>query len=50
LDATWEVEEFKMTYLKVQLTDTLFVGEEGNVVDLFVGRAYLRRKPVKETD
>jgi len=43
-DATWEtVEDFKDRYPVFQLTDELFVGEEGSVVDSFVGRQYRRR-------
>jgi hypothetical protein len=33
----------------VQLTDELFVKEEENVVDSFVGRTYRGRKLVKKT-
>ncbi|KAG8078606.1 hypothetical protein GUJ93_ZPchr0007g4874 [Zizania palustris] len=40
-DASWEqLEDFKRRFLEVQLTDELFVGEEGNVIDAFVGRKY----------
>ena len=42
---TWEqLEDFVATYPTVQLEDELFVGEEGNVVDSFVGHAYRCRK------
>jgi hypothetical protein len=36
------------SYSNVQLMEELFVGEEGNVVDLFVARVYRWRKPIKE--
>ena len=43
-DATWEpVADFKERYPTFQLADELFVGEEGNVVDSFLGRHYRRR-------
>jgi len=43
-DATWEpIVDFKERYPLFQLADELFVGEEGNVVDSFVGRQYWRR-------
>ena len=43
-DATWEpIADFKERYPAFQLADELFVGEEGNVVDSFVGRQYRRR-------
>jgi hypothetical protein len=49
-DATWEpLEEFKVQFPHVELTDELFVSEGGNVVDAFVGRQYSRRAPRKET-
>jgi hypothetical protein len=42
-DATWEkLEDFKSLFPRVELTDELFVGEGGNVVDAFVGRQYSR--------
>jgi hypothetical protein len=41
----WEqLEEFKIQYLEVQLADELFVGEESNVIDAFLGRKYFRCK------
>jgi hypothetical protein len=44
-DATWEqCSEFKRRYPEIQLEDELFVGEEGNVIDAFVGRQFIRRK------
>jgi hypothetical protein len=44
-DTSWEqLEEFKVRYPQVQLADELFVGEEGNVIDAFLGRKYFRRK------
>jgi len=44
-DATWELlEDFVKTYLQWQLEDELFLGEEGSVVDAFVGIKYRRRK------
>jgi hypothetical protein len=44
-DPSWEqLEEFKIRYSEVQLADELFVGEEGNVIDAFLGRKYFRRK------
>jgi hypothetical protein len=47
--ATWEkVADFKLAYLKVQLEDDLFLGEEGNVVDSFVGKVYQRRRPTRQ--
>lgn len=40
-DATWDnLLEFKASYPSVQLADTLFAGEGGNVIDNFVGRTY----------
>ena len=43
-EATWEpIAAFKERYPAFQLADELFVGEEGNVVDSFVGRSYRRR-------
>jgi hypothetical protein len=50
-DTTWvAVQEFKAAYLDVQLTDELFLGEKGNVIDSFVGQVYHIRKaqPNKE--
>jgi hypothetical protein len=50
-DMTWvAVQEFKAAYLDVQLTDELFLGEKGNVIDSFVGQVYHIRKaqPNKE--
>jgi hypothetical protein len=55
-DATWEqCNEFKRRYPEIQLEDELFVGEEGNVIDAFVGRQFTRRRnkeeaPGKETN
>ena len=44
VDATWEpIADFKERYPAFQLADELFVGEEGNVVDSFIGRHYRRR-------
>jgi hypothetical protein len=44
-DTSWEqLEEFKVRYPQVQLADELFVGEEGNVIDAFLGRKYFRSK------
>ena len=43
-DSTWEdIDDFKERYPTFQLTDELFVGEEGSVIDAFVGRQYRRR-------
>ena len=43
VDATWEdIDDFKDRYPAFQLADELFVGEEGSVVDAFVGRQYRR--------
>ena len=43
-DSTWEdIDDFKDRYPAFQLADELFVGEEGNVIDAFVGRQYRRR-------
>jgi hypothetical protein len=40
-DSTWEdVDDFKARYLEFQLADELFVGEDGSVIDAFVGRQY----------
>jgi hypothetical protein len=36
------VEDFKVAYPDIQLEDELFLGEEGNVVDSFVGKVYRR--------
>ena len=48
-DATWEqCNEFKRRYPEIQLEDELFVGEEGNVIDAFVGRQFTRRRNRKE--
>jgi hypothetical protein len=44
-DATWElVHDFKQRYPAFQLVDELFVREEENVIDSFVGWTY-RRHP-----
>jgi hypothetical protein len=50
-ETTWEkVDVFKHSYPDVQLEDTLFLGEGGNVIDSFVGKQYHRRKKLaKET-
>jgi hypothetical protein len=43
-DTTWEkIDDFKQEYPEVQLEDDLFLGEEGNVIDSFVGKFYHRR-------
>lgn len=43
-DATWEpLADFKERYLVFQPSDKLFVAEEGNVVDSFVGKQYRHR-------
>jgi hypothetical protein len=43
-DTTWEkVDDFKQEYPEVQLEDDLFLGEEGNVIDSFVGKVYSRK-------
>ena len=43
-DSTWEdIDDFKELYPAFQLADELFVGEEGSVIDAFVGRQYRRR-------
>ena len=43
-DATREpIADFKERYPLFQLADELVVGEEGNVIDSFVGRHYRRR-------
>ena len=42
-DATWEpIADFKERYPAFQLADELFVGEEGNVMDSFIGCQYRR--------
>jgi hypothetical protein len=41
-----KVADFKLAYPEVQLED-LFLGEEGNVVDSFVGKVYQRRRPAR---
>ena len=47
-DASWEqLEDFKRHFPSVPLADELFVGEEGNVVDAFVGKKYKRRSQQK---
>jgi hypothetical protein len=47
-DTTWEkVEDFKVAYPDVQLGDELFLREEGNVVDSFIGKVYQRRPKKK---
>jgi hypothetical protein len=38
-----QLEDFKSQFPRVELADELFVDEEGNVVDAFVGRQYSRR-------
>jgi hypothetical protein len=44
-ESTWEkLDVFKKTYPDIQLEDKLFLGEEGNVIDAFVGKKYQRRK------
>jgi hypothetical protein len=44
-ETTWEkVEAFKLAYPAIQLEDKLFLGEEGNVIDSFIGKTYQRRK------
>jgi hypothetical protein len=50
-DTTWvAVQEFNAAYPDVQLMDELFLGEEGNIIDSFVGQFYRTRKaqPNKE--
>ena len=40
-NATWEpVADFKERYPAFQLANELFVGEEGNVMDSFIGQQY----------
>jgi transcriptional regulator GlxA family with amidase domain len=42
-DTTWEkVEDFKVAYPDVQLGDEMFLEEEENVVDSFIGKVYQR--------
>jgi transcriptional regulator GlxA family with amidase domain len=44
-ETTWEqVDTFKLNYPDIQLADELFLGEEGNVINTFVGKTYQRRK------
>ena len=44
VDSTWEdIDDFKERYPAFQLADELFVGEEGSVIDVFVGCQYRRR-------
>ena len=38
------LEEFKSLFPEVQLADELFVGEEGHVIDAFLGKHYHRKK------
>jgi hypothetical protein len=41
----WEkVYAFQLAYPDIQLEDKLFLGEEGNVIDSFIGKAYQRRR------
>jgi transcriptional regulator GlxA family with amidase domain len=43
-NTSWEqLEDFKCCYPQVQLADKLFVGEEGYVIDSFLGKVYRRR-------
>jgi hypothetical protein len=42
-ESTWEKHDaFKKAYPNVQLEDKLFLGEEGNVIDAFIGKTYQR--------
>jgi hypothetical protein len=44
-ETTWEkLDIFKTTYPDVQLEDKLFLWEEGNVIDAFIGKTYQGRK------
>jgi hypothetical protein len=44
-ETTWEkVETFKLAYPDIQLEDKLFLREEGNVTDSFIGKTYQRRR------
>jgi hypothetical protein len=44
-ESTWEkLDVFNKTYPDIQLEDKLFLGEEGNVIDAFIGKKYQRRK------
>jgi hypothetical protein len=44
-ESTWEkLDVFKKTYPDIQLEDKPFLGEEGNVIDAFIGKKYQRRK------
>jgi hypothetical protein len=44
-ESTWEkFDAFKKAYPDIQLEDKLFLGEEGNVIDAFIGKTYQRRR------
>jgi hypothetical protein len=44
-ESTWEkLDAFKKAYPDVQLEDKLFLGEEENVIDAFIGKTYQRRR------
>jgi transcriptional regulator GlxA family with amidase domain len=44
-ETTWEqVDTFKLNYPNIQLANELFLEEEGNVINAFVGKTYQRRK------
>jgi hypothetical protein len=44
-ESTWEkLDVFKKTYPDIQLEDKLFLGEERNVIDAFIGKKYQCRK------
>jgi hypothetical protein len=46
---TWEkVVDFKLANPEVQLADDLFLGEEGNIVDYFIGKVYQWRRPTRK--
>jgi hypothetical protein len=44
------VDDFKKAYPEVHLEDELFLKEEGNVVDSFVGKVYRRKRLNKATE
>jgi hypothetical protein len=44
-ETTWEkVDAVKLAYPDIHLEDKLFLGEEGNVIDSFIGKTYQCRK------